>query len=364
MDQNEIDKLLEEFQEEGEGSAEEASQETPPQGEKAKGAELLSQEEIDALLQGLEEGEIEVEEGEEAAAAPVEGEGYEVFDFRKWELLELEKIQSLKLVFDRLAKDAASSLTDFLHRPAVVDFTGSRALYFEDFIKKVPLPTGLIILRVLPVKTHALLVLDARTVFYAIDALFGGGRRGRVKVEGRDFTPIETRIIKHLSGILLESLRRAWEPIYPLEFGVEKVELSPELAAVSFQREPIVVGDFEVDFGGSVGSFSLCLPSELVKAFRDRMATRPQAEVVPEDPQWRSDFLKALEGVPLMLEVDFARKEISLEEFLGLKVGDVVFFPSRPDDELVVRVGGIPLFKGKAGMSKGRRAVKITDFLE
>lgn len=361
MDQEEIDKLLEEFKEEG--PSEEGPKGAPAEGPKVKGAELLSQEEIDALLQGLEEGAIGVEEEKEAAAAP-EVEVYEPFDFRKWELLELEKIESLKLVFDRFAKDAASALSDFLHRPAVVDFTGSRAAYFEDFVKKVPLPTGLIILKVLPVKTYALLVLDARTVFYAIDALFGGGRRGRVKVEGREFTPIETRIIRHLSGILLESLRRAWEPIYRLEFAVEKVELSPELAAVSFQREAIVVGAFEVDFGGSVGAFSLCLPSELVKAFRDRMATRPQAEVVPEDPQWREAFLKALEEVPLRVEVEFAKKELALEEFLGLKVGDVILFSSRPDDEILVRVEGIPLFKGKAGVSKGRRAVKITDFVD
>ena len=356
MDQNEIDKLLEEFSEE---EKQEAETSPAPQPE-VKGAELLSQEEIDALLQGLEEGEIAAEE---EAPEEVPAEAFEPFDFRKWELLELEKTESLKLIFDRFSKQAGFSLREFLHIPVAVDLSQWRAVYFEDFIRKVPLPTGLIILRVEPVRTSALLVLDARTVFYAIDVLLGGGRRGRVKVEGRDFTPIETRIIRHISNILLQSLKMAWEPVYPLEFHLEKIELSPELAAASFERVPIVVADFDVDFGGAAGSFSLCLPSGLVKAFRDRMAEGTKVEVGPEDPQWRSQLIEALKEVPVSLEVEFVKVEVTASELLKLKEGDVFFIPSSPEEELVVKVQGIPLLKGKAGVSRGRRAVKITALL-
>ncbi len=362
MDQNEIDKLLEEF------SEEERIQEEPPTEKLAeeekpiRSAELLSQEEIDALLKGLEEGEIPLEKAEEVASEAPE-RAFERFDFRKWELLELERNKEIVLMFQRFARKASADLSDFLHRPVSVDFSESKAMYFEEFIKKVPVPTALIILRVEPLGVEALLVMDAKTVFYAVDILFGGGRRGRIKVEGREFTPIETRIIRHISNILLEGFHLIWEPIYPLRFRMEKIELSPELAQVGFQRESILLGRFEVDFGPTTGAFSFCLPGTLVKMLRDQMNLRLKEEKA-SDPNFKARFLEALKEVPVSLRVTFLRKQIRAEEFLKLKVGDMIAFPSRPDEELIVEVEGIPLLQGKAGISRGKRAVKITGLLE
>jgi len=362
MDQNEIDKLLEEFSEEGKVQEEPPTEKVAEEEKKpVRSAELLSQEEIDALLKGLEEGEIPLEKAEEVVPEAPEG-AFEKFDFRKWELIELERSKEIALMFERFAKKASADLSDFLHRPVSVDFSEWKAMYFEEFIKKVPVPTALIILRVEPLEVEALLVMDAKTVFYAVDILFGGGRRGRIKVEGREFTPIETRIIRHISNILLEGLRLIWEPIYPLRFRMEKIELSPELAQVGFQRESILLGRFEVDFGPTIGAFSFCLPGTLVKMLRDQMKFRVKEEKA-SDPDFKARFLEALKEVPVSLRVTFLKKEIRAEEFLRLKVGDMITFPSKPDEELTVEVEGIPLLRGKAGISQGKRAVKITGLL-
>lgn len=356
MDQEEIDKLFEEFAKEEpqvEGGGPEAS--VAP-----RGSEILSQEEIDALLRGLEEGQIPLEEAE----VPVEEvPGLRPFDFRQWELLELERMERLGLVLERFSKASGSALSEYLHRPVDVDLAEKKAMYFEEFIKKVPVPTGLIILKVRPEEDYALLVLDARTVFYAIDVLFGGGRPGRVKVEGREFTSIEMRVIKNLSGILLESLEEAFGLMCEVKFIPEKVELSPEFAVLFFRKEAVLSASFEVDFGGALGSMTLCLPSGLLKALRDRAMGRGEVTVEVEDPKWKEALREALSEVWVMVQVEFMRKKLTLRELLGLKEGDLVFFGPKAEEEVLGKVQGVPLFKGRPGLSKGYRAVKITEIL-
>jgi flagellar motor switch protein FliM len=361
MDQNEIDKLLEEFSQEEKVQEEVPKEEERKEKRPIKSAELLSQEEIDALLKGLEEGEIPLEKAEEVVPE-VSERAFERFDFRKWELIELERMKEIVLIFQRFARKASVDLSDFLHRLVSVEFSEFKAMYFEDFIKKVPVPTGLIILKVEPLEVEALLVLDAKTVFYAVDILFGGGKRGRIKIEGREFTPIETRIIRRISNILLEGLRLIWEPIYPLRFRMEKIELSPELVQAGFQRESILLGRFEVDLGPTTGSFSLCLPGTLVRMLRDQMNIGVKEEA--SDPEFKARFLETLKEVPVNLRAIFLRKDMRAEELLKLKVGDMITFPSRPDEELIVEVEGVPLLRGKAGISRGKRAVKITGLVE
>lgn len=355
MDQEEIDKLFEELSKEQPEVGELEAQTPQP-----KGTEILSQEEIDALLRGLEEGQIPIEEAE----VPLE-ESVEVrpFDFRQWELLELERIERLKLVLERFSKAAGSALSEYLHRPVDVDLSERKAMYFEEFIKKVPVPTGLIILRVSPEENYALLVLDARTVFYAIDVLFGGGRPGRAKVEGREFTSIEMRVIRNLSAILLESLGEAFQLMCEVKFFPEKVELSPEFAVLFFKKEAVLVASFDLDFGGALGTMTLCLPSSLLKALRDRAMGRAEVTVEVEDPKWKEALREALSEVLVRVEVEFLRKKFTLRELLGLKEGDLIFFGPKAEEEVIGRVQGVPLFKGKPGLSRGYRAVKITEIL-
>ncbi|HEX15493.1 MAG TPA: flagellar motor switch protein FliM [Deltaproteobacteria bacterium] len=320
-------------------------------------AEILSQEEVDALLQGIIEGEVETE----GAPAPSEEEVTR-FDFRQQERLLLERMENLGIVLDRFSKNVRSSLSDLLHKAVEVDLSGRKALLFSDFIKGIPVPTGLAILKVEPVKGAGLMVLEARLVFSFVELLFGGPKVEGTKVEGRDFTPIEMRVIKRVVGILLEDLRKAWEALYPLRFELEKVELSPQLATVVPQDEAVLTVGFTVELEDPVGAITLCLPSSVLKPVREALG-RGEREKPAEDPRWRRALQEALMRVPVTVGVELGRIEMPPRKLIEMKEGDLLRLPTGVEDELVVKVQDLPLFKGTPGLSRGQRAVKITSAL-
>ena len=317
-------------------------------------SEILSQEEVDALLQGISEGEVETEK-----APPVSEEGIVPYDFRRQELLVLERMESVGLVFKRFSKNARSSLNELLHKAVEVDLSEWQALSFSDFIKGIPVPTGLALLKVEPLQGSALLVLEAGLVFSFVELLLGGPKVEGTKVEGRDFTPIEMRVISRIVKILLEDLKKAWEVLYPLRFELEKVELSPQLAAVVPQDEAVMAARFTVELEAPVGAITLCLPASVLKPIREELL-RGERLQARGDPHWRKALHEALMRIPLTVEVELGRIKMLPRRILEMKEGDVLRLPTGVEEELLVKVQKVPLLKGVPGLSRGHRAVRIT----
>lgn len=204
-----------------------------------------------------------------------------------------------------------------------------------------------------------MLVLETRLVFSLVELLLGGSKVEGTKVEGRDFTPIEMRVIRRIVKLLLDDLKKAWEVLYQLHFELEKVELSPQLAAVVPQDEAVMVARFAVELEAPIGTITLCLPTSVLKPIKEELlqAERPQAK---EDPQWRKALQEALMRVPLKVEVELGRLRLSPRRILEMKQGDLLRLPTGVEEELVVKVQRVPLFKGVPGLSRGQRAVRIT----
>lgn len=316
-------------------------------------AEILSQEEVDALLQGISNGEVQTEQ----SPHPPEGE-VSPFDFRQQEQLLLERMEDLEIVFQRFSKNARGSLGELFNKAVEVEQTEKVASSFSDFMKGIPVPTGLAVLKVEPLRGAALMVLEAKLVFSFVELLLGGSKVEGVKVEGRDFTPIEMRIIRRVVGRLLEDLGRAWEVLYPLRFELEKVELSPQLAAVIPPDEAVLTTRFTVELEEPVGTVTLCFPSSVLKPVREAIIQGEKER--PEDPKWHRALREALMRVPVQIEVELGRLMMPSKEVVEFEKGKVIKLPTGVDDELVVRVQGLPLFRGTPGLARGQRAVKIT----
>lgn len=314
----------------------------------------MSQEEVDALLQGISNGEVETEK------APAPQEGVVVYDFRQQERLLLEGMESLGIVFDRFAKNMRGSFTDLLHRVVDVNLAGKKGMGFSEFIDSLPVPTSFNILRVGPVKGSALLVIEAKLVFSLVELLFGGTAQEATRVEGREFTPIELRIISRVTRMILKDLERAWEVIYPLKFEYEKTELDPKLAGIVPPDEAVMAARFEVELENPIGVITLCMPSLVLKPIRKELEQRGKQEE-RVDPVWRERLYRALLDVPVTVEVEFGTLKMSPKELLGIRIGDVVRLPKGVDDELIVKVEKVPKFRGTAGLFRGQRAVQITE---
>ncbi|RLA87518.1 MAG: flagellar motor switch protein FliM [Deltaproteobacteria bacterium] len=316
-------------------------------------SQILSQEEVDALLQGISNGEVETER------APAPQEEVVVYDFRQQERLLLEGMESLGIVFDRFAKNMRGSFTDLLHRVVDVNLAGKKGMGFSEFIDSLPVPTSFNILRVGPVNGSALLVIEAKLVFSLVELLFGGTAQEATKVEGREFTPIELRIVSRVTRMILKDLERAWEVIYPLKFEYEKTELDPKLAGIVPPDEAVMAARFEVELENPIGVITLCMPSLVLKPIRKELEQRGKLEE-RVDPVWRGRLYRALLNVPVTVEVEFGTLKMSPKELLGIRIGDVVRLPKGVDDELIVKVEKVPKFRGTAGLSRGQRAVQIT----
>ncbi|MEW8584859.1 MAG: flagellar motor switch protein FliM, partial [Candidatus Thiodiazotropha sp.] len=280
--------------------------------------DLLSQEEIDALLHGVDNGDVATE------TDVVESGGVNAYDFTSQDRIVRGRLPTLEMINERFARLFRTSLFNMLRRTADLSVSGIQMQKFSEFVHSLFVPTSLNMIRVPPLRGKGLFVIDPKLVFSVVDNYFGGSGRFHTKIEGRDFTPTENRVIQLLLNRAFEDLVVAWKPVFKVKFEYSGSEVNPQFANIVSPSEVVVVTSFHVDLESGGGDFHVCMPYSMLEPIRELLDAGVQSDRGERDERWERSLKEEIMSAKIELSSSLTDVQMSLKELAELKAGDVI----------------------------------------
>ncbi len=314
-------------------------------------SDLLSQDEIDALLHGVDSGAIGTDE------PPPDPGVARVYDFASQDRIVRGRLPTLEMINERFIRTWRIGLFNLLRRSADLSVRGIEMIKFGEYLHSLYVPTNLNLIRLKPLRGVGLIVFEPKLVYTVVDNFFGGDGRYPAKIEGREFTATEMRVIHLLLKQTFTDLIDAWAPVMPVDFEYINSEVNPHFANIVSPREYVVVSRFHVELDGGGGDLHITLPYSMLEPIRELLDAGIQSDRVHDDDSFRDSVNELLRGAEVTLSSVLAEKRISLRDLTRLKVGDVL--PIDLPRTVPVCVEQVPVFTGEFGTSNGNNAVKI-----
>jgi len=313
--------------------------------------DLLSQEEIDALLQGVDDGLVQAE----TAAEPGSVKSY---DLTSQDRIVRGRMPTLEMINERFARYTRISMFNLLRRSADVAVGGVQVMKFGEYVHSLYVPTSLNLVKIKPLRGTALFILDAKLVFKLVDNFFGGDGR-HAKIEGREFTPTELRVVRMVLEQAFIDLKEAWQAIMEVNFEYINSEVNPAMANIVGPSEAIVVSTFHIELDGGGGDLHVTMPYSMIEPVREMLDAGFQSDLDAQDERWSKALREDVLDVSVPLSATVARRQLRLRDILHMQPGDVI--PVELEDELVMRANGVPSFKVKLGSHKGNLALQVVE---
>lgn len=316
--------------------------------------EFLSQDEVDSLLKG-------VVDGPEPTPAPEEAGGVRPYKLGTHERIVRDRMPTLEIINDRFARLLRIGLFHFMRRSPEVTVAPARVVQYSDFIGTLAVPTNLNLVAAKPLRGTTLFVFEPTLVFRIIDNLFGGDGRFPTRVEGRDFTQTEQRIILRLLHIAFDDYQKSWQNVYPLRFEYVRSEMHPQFASIATPAEMVVVSSFNVEIGGQGGAFHICMPYASLEPIRDLIERPMRGDQAEPDRRWFEMLQKQVQVADVEIVADLATTTMKLGELMTMKAGDVL--PIDLPSTIEAKVDGVPVIECGYGELNGRYALRVERML-
>ncbi|MBA6326973.1 flagellar motor switch protein FliM [Colwellia sp. MB02u-6] len=315
-------------------------------------SDLLSQDEIDALLHGVDD----VEEDESLEDSAKSGETSD-YDFSSQDRLVRGRMPTLEMINERFARHMRISLFNMMRRTAEVSINGIQMIKFGEYVHTLFVPTSLNMVRFRPLKGTALITMEARLVFILVDNFFGGDGRYHAKIEGREFTPTERRIVQMLLKIIFEDYKVAWSPVMDVSFEYLDSEVNPSMANIVSPTEVVVISSFHIELDGGGGDFHVVLPYAMLEPIRELLDAGLQSDKEDTDMRWSKALRDEIMDVSVEISTKFIEVTLPLQQIMDLKTGDII--PIVMPEHITVLVEKLPSFRAQLGQSRNNLALKI-----
>jgi len=316
--------------------------------------DFLSQDEVDALLRGVN-GEEEVKEAQEST------DGIRPYNLATQERIVRGRMPTLEIINERFARLIRIGLFNFMRRSPEISVGSVKVQKYNEFIRNLVVPTNLNIMSMKPLRGNALFIFDPSLVFAVIDNLFGGDGRFHTRVEGRDFTPTEQRIIARMLEVVQKEYITAWAPVFPLNPEYVRSEMHTQFANIATPSEIVVTSTFSIELGAGGGSFHICVPYSTLEPIRDLLYSSMQGDQAEPDKRWVTMLRKQVQMAEVDLVAQLAKSELTIGDIIELRVGDVI--PIDIDRTVEAQVDQVPVFECTYGTSGGQYALKVEQAL-
>ena len=323
-------------------------------------SEVLSQGEVDALLRGVGDGDIETETDE----APEEVSGIVPYDLTSQEKIIRGRLPTLDIInqlFSRLFKNTFSTL---MRKSVNVSTVSTDTIKFGDFLRSLPVPSSMHIFRMEPLRGHGLVIVESKVVFAVVDTFFGGSGAKEVAITDRDFSEIEIRMTKTVILSVLQDLEEAWRPVHTVTTSFVRSEGNPQFAAIVPPTDIVLVILFEIEMENISGTLTICLPYAAIEPVIPKLKAQFQSEELEVDQVWVSRLRAELLSTDIEIIAELGGTQITPEELMHFKAGDTLILGNDVTDPLILKVEGNPKFKGFPGVSRGNKAIQITEVIE
>ncbi len=313
--------------------------------------DLLSQDEIDALLHGVDEGDVETEE------EIFDGEA-RAYDFTSQDRIVRGRMPTLEMINERFARYFRTSLFNMLRRTPEIAVGGVQMLKFAEYIHSLFVPTSLNLVLIPPLRGTSLFVFDPKLVFILVDNFFGGSGKFYNKIEGREFTQTELRIIEKMLELAFADMKQAWSPVMELDFEYQSSEVNPHFANIVSPTEVVVVSTFHVELDGGGGDIHVTIPYAMIEPIRELLDAGTVSDRTTVDERWSSSLREDIKAAEIDVKSILTEVNLTLRDVMELKEGDIIPFEF-PDEVLLSTDDDIPMFRGTFGVCQGNNAIKV-----
>ncbi|MDD2721904.1 MAG: flagellar motor switch protein FliM [Gallionella sp.] len=319
-------------------------------------SDFLSQDEVDSLLQGVNgespdaEGTSENEEG-----------GVRSYNLASQERIVRGRMPTLEIINERFARLFRIGLFNFIRRTPEISVGPVRVMKFGEFIRNLSVPTNLNLIQAKPLRGNGLFIFDPNLVFLVVDNMFGGDGRFHTRVEGRDFTQTEQRIIHNMLNVSFEAYEKSWESVNPLKFEYVRSEMNPQFANIATPSEVVIVTSFDIELGGNGGALHICMPYSMLEPLKDLLYSPMQGEHMSVDKRWLQLLSRQVQCADVELIAQLGLAHITLERVLKMKNGDVI--PLEVEEFITASVDSVPVMECKYGTFNNQYALKIEKML-
>jgi len=317
--------------------------------------DFLSQDEVDALLKGVTGDTDEPESTGEAE------DGIRAYNLGTQERIVRGRMPTLELINERFARYLRIGLFNYMHRTVEISVGPIRVQKYSEFIRNLVVPTNLNLVMAKPLRGTALFVFDPNLVFLVIDNMFGGDGRFHTRVEGRDFTGTEQRIIQGMLRVVFEEYARSWKPVYEMNFEYIRSEMNSQFANIATPSEIVISTSFSLEFGGATADMHLCFPYSMLEPIRDLLYSAMQSDQLATDHRWIVMLRKQLKDAEVEVVAELATAAMTLGQIIRMKEGDII--PITIPEKIMAKVDDIPLMECRYGQQSGQYALKIERFV-
>ena len=311
--------------------------------------EFLTQDEVDALLNGVS--------GEEDEVVQEDIGGVRSYNLATQERIVRGRMPTLEVINERFARLLRIGLFNFMRRSPEISVGPVRVIKYSEFIRNLVVPTNLNVVQVKPLRGNALFVFEPTLVFLVVDNLFGGDGRFHSRVEGRDFTPTEQRIIQRMLQVVFDGYQKSWKGIYPLTFEYVRSEMHTQFANIATPTEIVVVTTFNIELGAGGGAFHICVPYATLEPIRDLIYSSMQGDHMEPDRRWVRMLSKQVQSAEVDLTANLVSLTLTVDQLLKVKVGDVL--SADIPKTVTAQVDGVPIFEARYGALNGQYAIMI-----
>lgn len=319
--------------------------------------DLLTQEEIDALLHGVDSGDVESESDE-----PMEEGAAQSYDFASQDRIVRGRLPTLEMINERFARHFRISLFTMLRRTAEISVGGVQMMKFSEYIHSLFVPTSLNMVKIQPLRGTSLFVIDPNLVFTVVESFFGGDGRFHTKVEGREFTPMELKIVQMILALAFKDLKDAWSPVLKVDFKYTSSEVNPQFATIVSPTEVVVVNTFHVELEGGGGDLHITMPYSMVEPIRELLDAGVQSDRGDQDERWAHALRDEITTATLELSSTMVDIDLKLRDLVDMKAGDVI--PIEIPKTVIIYAEDVPICQASVGASNGHNAVKIKNWIE
>ncbi len=319
--------------------------------------EILTQDEIDSLLKGMTPEQSNNNEKESK-------ENIVPFDLTNQEKIIRGRMPTLEIINQRFARIFRTSFSSMLRKLIDVNFLSIETIKFGEYLKSLPIPSSIHLFKIEPLKGYNLFVIESKLVFSIIDIFFGGDGTTTSKIEGRDFTIIEDRLIKKVVLTALKDMQEAWNPVHKVKMEYFRSEMNPQFATIVPHTDVVLLITFEVEIDQVSGTIMVCIPYSTIEPIRAKLYTGFQTERLEVDVGWINRLKKIITTLYVNSSVEVGSREMTVREILNLKKGDVINLGKDISEPLTVYIEKVPKFKGIAGIYRNNKAIKITESIK
>lgn len=312
--------------------------------------DFLSQDEVDALLKGAtgESDEVQKEE-EKGSIRP--------YNIATQERIVRGRMPTYEIINERFARLLRIGLFNFMRRTVDISVGPVKVIKFSEFVRNLVVPTNLNMVHMKPLRGTALLVFDPNLIFLIVDNLFGGDGRYHTRVEGRDFTQTEQRIIRRLLNVVFEDYEKSWKSVYPVKFEYVRSEMNPQFATIATPNEVVVTVTFDIDMGNKGGALHVCIPYSMIEPIRDTLYSSLQGDHLEVDKRWIKLLSQQVQGAEVELTANFGHTKVTFDQILSMQTGDII--PLDIPKTVTAHVDGIPVMDCHYGTMNGQYALRV-----